>query len=364
MAVMIRTLSQLEPIEQHGSLDATKDWHEIARYATDPNTEERFWSSWRTALSAEILYGIYAGSFEDNAHGVSAFSDLNESTVGQQFSGGTFPGVLKVLELRNKLARMTDLSVMHDQLSSIVGNDTERAQNNGTGTLNISGDVTAVKFNTLKICSDPLSANLSSTDFNGNRANVVPNARSVYNFTREGLPIFLSPYSDFETLYKSESGTRTPYSGRPNAIRKETVPHDAYIFKIENSGTRSNTWVTPSSGWFTCFGWLSEISTGQASNYQRWVAIEGNLNGSDVTDNEEDEEQNWCILQLQPFYPNPYIGYVGFGIPVSKGLRLRIRTGFAVGSSSGNYAMSNTETRASMANHIANAFVGGIYSKL
>lgn len=356
MAVMIKTLAQLPKVEEYGTLNATKDWQEIARYQYDPNRDEKYWSSHKTGLSAEILYTIYSGTEEDHAYGISDVdTSLNEISVGTKFSGGVFPGVLKTLELRNKLTRDIDITSMRDQLCAMAGSDHPQIYNNN---LHLSGHVTARIPTTFRILNRD-TANIEPGTFNGVFGDVVPNARAVFNFTRDGLPILFSPTSDFKTRYVSdENKTGQLFSGQENMIRKETVPHDAYLFKIQNSGTVSNIWTTPYAGWFTCFGWLSEIAAGQSANYQRWVVLEGNINGK--TDSSGDP--NWCILQLQPFNASVHISYVGFGVPVTAGLQLRVRTGFAVGSSSGNYAMSNTGTRSSMANHVANAFVGGIYS--
>ncbi len=360
MAVMIKTLSQLP--DPTWGIDGTTIWHEIAKSSIDLNlgTTDRYWSSWKLPLSSEMLYTIYSGTMEP----VKGLDNLVDSTtlnrVTSDVNGSSLPGVLKTLELRNGLLSSYNLSVMHDELSTIVGNDTEMPKN---GDLHISGSVTAVKDDVFKIGTDG-SSNIASDDFKETSATVVPNAHAVYGFTKEALPILLSPKSGFKTVYRAESGATATYSNPQDAIKKETVPHDAYIFSIPNSGTESNSWITPMAGWFTCFGWLSEFSEGAMANYQRWVVLEGNLNDKMPIINETTKERapNWCILQLQPFVPSPYISYVGFGVPVREGLELRIRTGFAVGSSSGNYAMSNTTTRASMANHIPNAFVGGIYS--
>ena len=362
---MIKTLSQLP--DPTWGIDGTTIWHEIAKSAVDLNTNDRYWSSWKIPLSAEVLYTIYSGTREATIHGLSALNITNENElamIASDVNGSALPGVLKTLELRNKLQKDIDLSVMHDELSAIVGNDTERAGEED-GILRLAGNVMATKDDVFKIGSEPdeVRPNINCDNFKETSATVVPNARAVYEFTKESLPILIAPKSGFDTLYISEAGHTAEYHDPENAIKKETVPHDAYIFTINNSSTQSNEWEAPASGWFTCFGWLSEFATGSVANYQRWVALEGNLNGNMPVDPATGERPpNWCILQLQPFIPNTYISYVGFGVPVKKGLMLRIKTGFAVGASSGNYAMSNLNTRSSLANHIANAFVGGVYS--
>lgn len=385
MAVIIKTLSQLP--DPTWGIDGTTIWHEIAARSTidgraiedhidgaavyheiakssidlNLNTTDRYWSSWKLPLSSEVLYTIYSGTQETPIKGLDklGLNSDQQASVASDVNGSAVPGVLRTLELRNGLVKQTNLSAMRAQLCAIVGNYTQRPEGN---VLRISGRVRAVRDDTFRILDDPIR-NIAPSVFNGSDANIVPNARAVYEFTKEALPILLADKSRFKTVYKSEAGHTTEYSEQKNAIKKETVPHDAFIFTIPNSGTESNEWEAPQSGWFTCFGWLSEFSNGAVANYQRWVVLEGNINSSlPVNPSTNKRPANWCILQLQPFSPSPYISYVGFGVPVRKGLKMRIRTGFAVGASSGNYAMSNINTRSSMANHIANAFVGGIYS--
>ena len=356
---MIKTLSQLP--DPTWGIDGTTIWHEVAKASIDLslNTTDRYWSSWKLPLSSEVLYTIYSGTQEKNINALSMLH-INSDDIDKviaDVTGSALPGVLKVLEFRNGLQKDINLSVMHDELCAMVGNDTE-LPNETDKSLHLSGSVTATKKDVFKIkIGNTSNGNVGAGHFKSTSAVVVPNARAVYDFTKDALPILLARSSDFATKYFSEGEQHiTTYSGPQDAIKKETVPHDAYIFAIPNSGTVSNKWTVPWSGWFTCFGWLSEFSEGAVANYQRWVALEGNINGS------TGGKDNWCILQLQPFIPSPYISYVGFGVPVRKDLQLRIRTGFAVGASSGNYAMSNINTRSSMANHIPNAFVGGIYS--
>jgi hypothetical protein len=92
-------------------------------------------------------------------------------------------------------------------------------------------------------------------------------------------------------------------------------------------------------------------STG-ASNANRWVALEG-LFDTGI----DDREPEWHIVQLQPMIPNEFCSYISFSLPVSKDMKLRITTGFKVGTNSDKYQSAP----GSLTNHIANAFVGGIY---
>lgn len=124
--------------------------------------------------------------------------------------------------------------------------------------------------------------------------------------------------------------------------------YNEWIFRIPNNSRQSNNWVAPASGMFTCFGWLDEKDGSYANNSLRWVALEAY----------NKDKGKWYILQLQPFSPNEFCSYVGFTFPVKAGIELRIRTGFTVGTNSDKYF----SIIGSLTNHIANAFIGGVYT--
>ena len=139
----------------------------------------------------------------------------------------------------------------------------------------------------------------------------------------------------------------------PSFVFDQNVKHVAqneFIFKIPYGERESGEWIAPVTGMFTCYGWLDEINTPSQSNETRWVALMGY----------EEIVQKWTILQVQPFIKNNYLSYVGFTFPVKRGMHLKIMTGFAVGNNSDKYFASNS----SIANHQANAFLGGIYTGL
>jgi len=138
------------------------------------------------------------------------------------------------------------------------------------------------------------------------------------------------------------------YSFGLNEIDIKENHYNEWIFRIPNNSRQSNNWVAPASGMFTCFGWLDEKDSSYANNSLRWVALEAYNKDKD----------KWYILQLQPFSPNEFCSYVGFTFPVKAGIELRIRTGFTVGTNSDKYF----SIIGSLTNHIANAFIGGVYT--
>lgn len=186
-------------------------------------------------------------------------------------------------------------------------------------------------------------------NFDSNKKRVAT-VETLSAFTSEYSPLFLSDSSDFITnYYNVETQQTLEQHGIAHAPSTETEKHNAFIFRMV--GTQSlGTWECPRSGWFMCYGWVDEESHENNDTVSRWVALEGEFDGE------------WKILQFFPIVANTdsaqYCSYVTFSLPVHKGLKLRLRSGFKVGTNSGLY----WNVRGSMTSHIANAFVGGIYS--
>lgn len=157
-------------------------------------------------------------------------------------------------------------------------------------------------------------------------------------------PLFIDSNSNFSSkMFNVENNLREEES---SPFGTEDEKHNRYVFRITNY--KSNQWKATHSGIFTCWGWVDMHMDAQpGNNCEAWLALEGYINGK------------WCILQVQPFdkHNGETISYVGFTFPVHAGLELRIVSGFRVGSNSGKYQQKN----GSLANHIANCFVGGIY---
>lgn len=120
-------------------------------------------------------------------------------------------------------------------------------------------------------------------------------------------------------------------------------------YRMIVQGRVSNEIICQTSGVFTCFGWLDEPENKRKNNATRWVSLEGNITTGDSNE--------WRILQLQPFIGNNFCSYVGFTFPVKRGLKLRISTGFVVGTNSNKYY--NVE--GSLTLNSPNTFVGSIY---
>ena len=200
-----------------------------------------------------------------------------------------------------------------------------------SGHIDLNGDINFTK--------DPTSNSVLSSFYDYDLR--IPNVESIKEFSMINNPLFIGDSASFNTSYFNVENNLTLSSDEAPSVNGEK--HNEYLFRITN--TTSNIWKTTDSGVFSCYGWVDEATEGPPENVRRWIALEGKINGS------------WKILQLQPVIPNLYCSYVGFTFPVGKGLELRLRTGFKVGTNSNKYQ----STQGSLTNHIANAFIGGVY---
>lgn len=161
--------------------------------------------------------------------------------------------------------------------------------------------------------------------------------------------------SAYYNIFKIDAnGRNVTVENKPSFVfspsSAKELAQNEFIFKIETGKKESKVWEAPASGIFTCYGWLDEIHNEKVSNENRWVALMG----------KQEQLGVWTTLQVQPFIQNNYLSYVGFTFPVHKGMKLKVVTGFAVGSNSDKYFKNGS----SLANNIANAFLGGIYTGL
>ena len=102
---------------------------------------------------------------------------------------------------------------------------------------------------------------------------------------------------------------------------------------IDTTGYPVGPKVCTHTGNLVIYGWLAD--NGDVEPQDAWVGLYGCLHTNTDTDNERD----WVLLQLQPWPLTPkssVFQYVGFNVKVSKGLLLKIKTGFRVkGKNSG-----------------------------
>ena len=188
------------------------------------------------------------------------------------------------------------------------------------------------------------------------------NLKTLKNFEKAGNSLLLNSGSVFTTTYNNIENQELKFINEDisQAPSTDSDKHNQYIFQIV--GYESNVWEAPADGMFTCFGWVDEknFDSIDSPNASRWIALEGLFITSSKNDNGEDvETPYWKILNLQPVIPNAFCSYVSFQFPVNKGMKLRLESGFNVGTNSDKYY----STQGSLTNHIPNSFIGGIYLK-
>lgn len=198
--------------------------------------------------------------------------------------------------------------------------------------------------------TEPPEVGTTLTEFTADVKHRLVNVNSLNLYCRDNSPLFVNKYMDYLTTHHNLENNKTENS--TIAPQADSEKHNVYIFQVINY--TSESWIAPQSGIFTCYGWLDEYSSSLRpdDNATRWVALEINVN-DDPT-----KKAEWKILQLQPFISSERCSYVGFTFPVKRGAELRIETGFKVGTNSRLYQ----GVQGSLTNHIANAFVGGVYN--
>ena len=124
--------------------------------------------------------------------------------------------------------------------------------------------------------------------------------------------------------------------------------------EIKDGNKISNTWITPASGNLVVYGWLdSSEALNNRATPSAFCVLEANINSTSDRD-------NWEIISVQPVTPFKTITYVGFNVPVKKGLALRVHTGFTCGAKSG--AHSNTQDgNDTLSNSTSNGFKCMVY---
>jgi hypothetical protein len=126
------------------------------------------------------------------------------------------------------------------------------------------------------------------------------------------------------------------------------------LASITGSKWQSNSLSAADTGNLICYGWLAD--NGDFDPAQAWIALEGYISN------------NWVIIELKPWYRGTAasnLQYVSFNAPVTKGLNLRITTGFQLNNTTRIY-QSSTNTlvynKTSPGTWIANTFIGYIIS--
>lgn len=129
-----------------------------------------------------------------------------------------------------------------------------------------------------------------------------------------------------------------------------------FYFNENTAARTSEECICPQSGNLVMYGWLAD--NGNVDPAAAWVAVEAY---SDTIL----EGGGWIIVALQPWIQgtkHSNLQYVGFNIPVAKGMKLRITTGFDLNYTNSTYQqrkntlVMNVNTASAM--NITNSFIG------
>ena len=140
------------------------------------------------------------------------------------------------------------------------------------------------------------------------------------------------------------------------SVSHDKTEDDHYCQMSIASGNKiSSKWECPATGNLVVYGWLdSSAALNNKAIPSCYCAIEGKINSTE-------ERENWEIISVQPVIPAKNITYVGFNIPVRKGLVIRARTGFPVGAKSGQHP-NEQDGNDTLSNDVPNGFKCMVFS--
>lgn len=282
----------------------------------------------------ELSYPVNADNIDDSTYKYNSYK-LNGTTLATVLQSDIFDA----LRDNNGWVDTFNFSETRDQLCALYYGD--QIFTDSAGDFKLKGHHTFI---------EPPEVLTTISSFTSDVKHRLVNVNSLNLYSRDNSPMFMNKHVGYLTTHHNLENNSTENSTL--APQTDSEKHNVYIFQVVNY--TSDSWIAPQSGMFTCYGWLDEYSAALRpdDNATRWVALEINVN-ADPT-----KKAEWKILQLQPFVSSEKCSYVGFTFPVKQGAELRIETGFKVGTNSRLYQ----GVQGSLTNHIANAFVGGVYN--
>ena len=165
-----------------------------------------------------------------------------------------------------------------------------------------------------------------------------------------------------ELDYMFASNMTITTTGRNNTVIHDSVNHkngenedqwDACQLEIKDGNKISTkTWFVPETGMLVAYGWLdSSEALNNKAIPSSYCVLEGKINGT------------WEIIGVQSVVPAKTLTYVGFTLPVKKGLEIRARTGFTVGVKSGQFG-NETDGYDTLSNSTPNGFKCQVFSSI
>lgn len=153
-----------------------------------------------------------------------------------------------------------------------------------------------------------------------------------------------------------------------------TRQRDEFMYwHIDDLGKDSTQWMNPEfgnqkteingvecehTGYLNMFGWLAD--NGNVRPSDAWVGLFAQVQVRDTESAEQSLKSKWILLQLHPWILGQKCSarqYVSFNVPVKAGLRLKVKTGFAVNGHNGGFTEQGD---VSLALNQPNSFVGYI----
>lgn len=175
------------------------------------------------------------------------------------------------------------------------------------------------------------------------------------NELQEEIDGILTDLFDLDYLFKSKMNITT--TNKDSEIIHDSVNHkksendDVCQLSIRNGNKiSSNTWTVPETGSLVMYGWLdSSEALNNKAIPSSYCVVEAMIN------------EAWEIIGVQSVIPAKTLTYVGFTLPVRKGLVIRVRTGFTVGAKSGQYS-NEQDGYDTLSNSTPNGFKCQIFS--
>ena len=187
---------------------------------------------------------------------------------------------------------------------------------------------------------------------------ILPNIGYVRQMINDEQKIYIST-DDTKILNNNNNpfiNDQPSYTAYENSgIGDPTGQKHLYFWKIDHNQKDSSTmyydemsWARPEyvsiadTGNLVVWGWLAD--QGEVDPEFAWVGLYGQLRYSQDSDTSKDTPSStntqipWFPIQIKPWIRGENAStmqYVGFNVPVKKGLRLKIKTGFPVNGNVG-----------------------------
>ena len=128
---------------------------------------------------------------------------------------------------------------------------------------------------------------------------------------------------------------------------------DSSLFVNPETGLQAGYLICPDTGFLVMYGWLAD--NGNLNPEECWVGLFSEIEN-------EDGKRRATLIQMQPWIigsRSQTMQYVGFSIPVKKGLKLKVMTGFNVNGENSGFGNANSLMTSGVGSMV-NTFVGYI----